>query len=165
MRAARKRENESVLPAKSALSIASYIQHNNRFTNMVTAWKPHTPRGIYAPLSTYSHAIEVPATARILESSGQLPVRADGTWPDGIEAQTQLVWENISAILESAGMGFEHLVRVKTFLLQREHIAAYSRVRSNFLGDCRPASTLILVSGFTRAEWLVEVEITAAKLE
>jgi 2-iminobutanoate/2-iminopropanoate deaminase len=132
---------------------------------MKTLWKTHTPESIYAPLSTYNHAIEVPPGARILESSGQLPVRVDGTWPDGIAAQTQLVWQNIVAILQSANMDAEHVVRVKTFLLHREHLPEYSRVRSSFLGDCRPASTLILVSGFTRPEWLVEVEITAAKLD
>jgi 2-iminobutanoate/2-iminopropanoate deaminase len=132
---------------------------------MKTVWKAHTPSAIYAPLSAYNHAIEVPPGARILESSGQLPVRVDGTWPDGIAAQTKLVWENIIAILRSADMGTEHLVRVKTFLLHREHIAEYSRVRSTFLNECRPASTLILVSGFTRPEWLVEVEITAARVD
>jgi 2-iminobutanoate/2-iminopropanoate deaminase len=132
---------------------------------MKTLWKPHTPAEIYAPLSTYNHAIELPPGARILESSGQLPVRPDGSWPDGIAAQTELVWQNVVAILKSADMGVEHLVRVKTFLIHREHMAEYSRVRSTFLGDCRPASTLILVSGFTRAEWLVEVEITAAKID
>jgi 2-iminobutanoate/2-iminopropanoate deaminase len=111
----------------------SHRQHdptNNRFNIMATQWKPHSPASIYAPLSAYQHAIEVPPGARILESSGQLPVRLDGTWPDGIAAQTQLVWHNVHAILESAEMGFEHLVRVKTFLLHREHIAEYSRVRS-----------------------------------
>lgn len=132
---------------------------------MKTLWKPHTPAEIYAPLSTYNHAIELPPGARILESSGQLPVRPDGSWPDDIAAQTELVWQNVVAILKSADMGVEHLVRVKTFLIHREHMAEYSRVRSTFLGDCRPASTLILVSGFTRPEWLVEVEITAAKLD
>ena len=132
---------------------------------MKTLWKPHTPAEIYAPLSTYNHAIELPPGARILESSGQLPVRSDGSWPDGIAAQTELVWQNVVAILKSADMGVEHLVRVKTFLIHREHMAEYSRVRSTFLGDCRPASTLILVSGFTRPEWLVEVEITAAKID
>lgn len=132
---------------------------------MKTLWKPHTPPQIYAPLSTYNHAIEFPPGARILESSGQLPVRADGSWPDDIAAQTELVWQNVVAILKSADMGVEHLVRVKTFLIHREHMAEYSRVRSTFLGDCRPASTLILVSGFTRPEWLVEVEITAAKID
>jgi 2-iminobutanoate/2-iminopropanoate deaminase len=132
---------------------------------MKTLWKPHTPPQIYAPLSTYNHAIELPPGARILESSGQLPVRPDGSWPEGIAAQTKLVWENIVAILASAEMTVEHLVRVKTFLIQREHIAEYSRVRSMFLGDCLPASTLIMVSGFTRPEWLVEVEVTAARMD
>ncbi|TAG00160.1 MAG: RidA family protein [Betaproteobacteria bacterium] len=132
---------------------------------MATHWKSHTPPSIYKPLSTYNHAIELPPGARILESSGQLPVRVDGSWPDGIAAQTQLVWENVLAILQSADMGVEHLVRVKTFLIHREHMAEYSRVRSGFLGDCRPASTLLIVSGFTRPEWLVEVEITAAKVD
>jgi 2-iminobutanoate/2-iminopropanoate deaminase len=142
---------------------------SNRFCNctrtMPTLHKPHTPPTIYTPLSTYNHGIEIPPGARMLVSSGQLPVRADGTWPDGIAAQTQLVWQNVLAILQSADMSVEHLVRVKTYLIHREHMAEYSRVRSTFLGGCRPASTLLLVSGFTRPEWLVEVEITAAKVD
>ena len=55
----------------------------------------------------------------------------------------------------------EDIVRINAFVTQREHMRAYMAVRDRYVGDPPPASTLVIVSGFTRPEFLVEVEVTA----
>jgi enamine deaminase RidA (YjgF/YER057c/UK114 family) len=62
-------------------------------------------------------------------------------------------------------MGPGDVVRINAFVTDRAHMAAYMTVRDAWLaGSARkPASTLVIVSGFTRPEFLVEVEVTAAK--
>jgi enamine deaminase RidA (YjgF/YER057c/UK114 family) len=42
---------------------------------------------------------------------------------------------------------------------------AYMRVRDRYVTEPLPASTLVIVSGFTRPEFLVEIEATAAKVD
>ena len=44
----------------------------------------------------------------------------------------------------------------------REHLKGYMAVRDQFIGDPPPASTLMIVSGFSRPEFLVEIEVIAA---
>jgi enamine deaminase RidA (YjgF/YER057c/UK114 family) len=62
-------------------------------------------------------------------------------------------------------MGPADVVRITAFVTERAHMAAYMAARDEWLtGVARlPASTLVIVSGFTRPEFLVEVEMTAAR--
>ena len=54
------------------------------------------------------------------------------------------------------------MVRINAFVSGREHLKGYMAVRDNYIADPPPASTLMVVSGFSRPEFLVEVEIIAA---
>ena len=121
------------------------------------------PAAVAPPGGRYTHAIEVPASARLLYISGQIGAAADGAVPSGIVAQTENCWRNILAILADAGMGIADLVKVTIFLTREEDIAAYREARDRIIGDARPASTLVVCSRLVRPEWLVEVEAVAAK--
>jgi enamine deaminase RidA (YjgF/YER057c/UK114 family) len=121
------------------------------------------PAAVAPPGGRYSHAVEVPASARLLYISGQIGAAADGAVPSGIVAQTENCWRNILAILADAGMGIADLVKVTIFLTREEDIAAYREARDRIIGDARPASTLVVCSRLVRPEWLVEVEAVAAK--
>src|SRR5277367_6150266 len=77
--------------------------------------KVYNPPAVHAA-ATYSHGIEVPPNARWLHISGQIGIGPDGKMKDGIEAQTQQVWENIKAVLAAAGMGIGDLVKITTYL-------------------------------------------------
>jgi enamine deaminase RidA (YjgF/YER057c/UK114 family) len=123
-----------------------------------------TPTALPAPLARYSHAIEVPPGARLLFCSGQLGIRPDGGVPDGAEAQADLIFDALERLLAEAGMGLGDLVRLNAFVTAREHVAAYMRVRDRRVATPPPASTLVIVAGFTREEFKVEVEAVAAKL-
>ena len=123
----------------------------------------HNPRSIAAPIGTYSHGIEVPPGARWLYVAGQIGVRPDGSVPASIEEQTELVWQNILAVLADAGMGIGDVVKITSFLTRHENFQRFAQVRARFLGSHRPASTLLVISSLARPEFLVEVEAIAAK--
>jgi len=124
--------------------------------------KIHNPPSVF-PGSTYSHGIEVPANARWLYVSGQVGAAKDGKPREGIEAQTDQAWENLKAILASAGMSMENVVKITTYLVDENHIEGYRKGRAKHLGDFRPASTLVVVKRLAIPAWLVEVEAVAAK--
>lgn len=127
--------------------------------------KAITAPEIHPPFSNYSHAIDVPANARLLVCSGQLGINANGVIPvDGI-AQVQLCFENIGAILRAGNMDFENIIRLNTFVTDRDIWEDYMRVRDEFICDPHPASTLMMVSGFTREEFRIEIEALAAKAD
>ncbi len=123
----------------------------------------HNPKTVAPPGGRYSHAIEVPPSARWLHISGQIGTAPDGTVPAGIAAQVENVWRNLTAILADAGMGIADLVKVTVFLTRDQDIAAYREARDRIIGDTRPASTLVVISRLVRPDLLVEVEAVAAK--
>ncbi len=125
--------------------------------------KPVTPSDIHPPFARYSHGVEVPAGHRLVFCSGQLGIGLDETIPPDAEGQTRLCFENIRSILAAAGMTLSDIVRINAFVSGREHLAGYMKTRDQFFHDPPPASTLMIVSGFAREAFVVEVEVVAAK--
>ena len=121
-----------------------------------------TPPAIRPPFGRYSYGVEIPPGSRILYCSGQLGVAPDDHVPPGIEEQTHLCFRNIAEVLKEAGLTFADVVRINSFVVSREHLKGYMSVRDLYIGDPAPASTLMIVSGFSRPEFLVEVEVIAA---
>lgn len=118
--------------------------------------------GLAPPFSNYSHAVEVPAGSRLLVCSGQLGMRADGSIPNDTAEQAKICFDNISIILAEAGMELSDVVRINAYVTDREHMAPYMDVRNALFPAPYPASTLMIVSGFTRPEFTVEIEVIAA---
>jgi enamine deaminase RidA (YjgF/YER057c/UK114 family) len=125
--------------------------------------RQHNPKTVAPPLSRYSHAVEVPAGVRMLHVSGQVGVRPDGTLARGAEAQLEQAWRNLLAILEEAGMGVEHIVKVTAFLTPGVEMRAYRTVRDRILGGAAPASTLVVVAGLASDDYLCEIEAIAGR--
>jgi enamine deaminase RidA (YjgF/YER057c/UK114 family) len=125
--------------------------------------KRSNPDGVRPPGGLYCHSVEVAAGARWLYIAGQTGVAADGSVPDGIEAQAGIAWSSIETILAASDMGMEDVVWMKTFLTRREDRDGYQKVRAKYMGDVRPASTFLIVSGLANPDFLVEVEAVAAK--
>ena len=124
--------------------------------------RPLAPKNIRSPFARYSHAIEVAAASRLVFVSGQLGVNPDDTVPRTVEEQAERCFQNIAAILAEAALGLADIVRIDAFVTAREHMKGYMSVRDRLVGDPPPASTLMIVSGFTRPEFLVEIEVVAA---
>jgi enamine deaminase RidA (YjgF/YER057c/UK114 family) len=120
------------------------------------------PQSIRPPFARYSHGMEVPVGHKLVFCSGQLGALPDGTIPDGVEAQAEQCFRNIAAVLGEAALTLADIVRINAYVSAREHMAGYMAVRDRMVGTPPPASTLMIVSGFTRPEFLVEVEVVAA---
>ena len=126
--------------------------------------KTINPVSLAPPFAKYSHGVEVRAGMRMLFCSGQLGIEATGHVPAGAEAQADLCFAAIKAMLAEAGMDMGDLVRLNAYVTGKEHLAAYMRSRDRHVATPPPASTLMIVSGFARPEFFVEVEAVAAKL-
>lgn len=129
--------------------------------------RPLTPTTIAAPLARYAHGILLPAGARIIRTSGQLGLAADGTVPDSVADQAVICFANIRAILAEGGMGVGDICHISAWLTDRADLSAYMAARDAFLdgSDVLPASTLLLVAGFSRPEFKVEVEVMAGSVQ
>lgn len=127
--------------------------------------KPLNPAAIRAPFARYSHGAAVPAGQRLVFCSGQLGIAADGTIPEGTKEQADLCFANIAAILAEAGMTLANLVRINAYVSDRAHMKGYMESRDAHVGTPPPASTLMIVSGFTLPEFKVEIEVVAAAPE
>jgi 2-iminobutanoate/2-iminopropanoate deaminase len=112
------------------------------------------------PTTGYSQALEVTGHTRTLFVSGQIPVGADGTVPEGFEAQCRLAWRNVVAQLEAAGMTLDNLVMHRTYLADRNYTTLNRSVRSEVLGSRETALTVVIAGIFDEA-WLLEIEAVA----
>jgi enamine deaminase RidA (YjgF/YER057c/UK114 family) len=126
---------------------------------------PINPPSVRRPFGLYNHGLSVPAGARLLVTSGQLGLTTEDAIPASVEDQAVLCFEAIGSILKEGDMSFEDVIRISAFVTRREDFAPYMTVRDRYTGAIKPVSTLIIVSGFTRPEFLVEVEVTAAKID
>ena len=113
--------------------------------------------------ASYSAAVEVAAPKRWLFVSGQVGRDADRNIPDGIEAQAEIAWHNLVAILTEGDMTVDDIAETTLYLVRREDNAGYDRVRAKWLGNRRPASTKIYVSGLSDPRMLCEIQAVAAK--
>lgn len=127
-------------------------------TGKTTVYAPAT---VSPPSGGYSHAVEVAAGARMLFVSGQIPEQPDGVVPAGFEAQCEVAWRNVLAVLAAADMEAADLVKVTTFLTHADQVEANSRIRRRMIGDARPALTVVIVQTL-QPTWLLEIEAVAA---
>lgn len=128
---------------------------------MKPKFKICNPDTIRAPFGNYVHGISVPSDSAFLFTSGQLGTSKDDATPDSAEAQARICFQNIEKILSENNFTFRDVVKVSAFVTDRDYFPAYMSVRDEFIKQA-VASTLIVVNGFTRPEFKVEVEIIAA---
>jgi enamine deaminase RidA (YjgF/YER057c/UK114 family) len=110
----------------------------------------------------YAHGVEVPSAARTMFVSGQVGTDRDGKLADGgFEGQCHQAIMNVGAVLASARMTLENIVKVTVFLTRREDLIGLRSVRADHLAVA-PAVTVVIVAGLHDPEWLVEIEAIAA---
>jgi 2-iminobutanoate/2-iminopropanoate deaminase len=115
-----------------------------------------------APIASggYAQAIEVRGTQRVLYISGQIPVDRHAAVPPAFSDQCRLVWANIEAQLRASDMSLDNLVKVTTFLSDRQWGDENGAVRRDILGPRTPALTVIITGIYDEA-WLLEIEAIA----
>ena len=121
------------------------------------------PESIHPPIGMYAHGVEVPENAKLTYIAGQIGIDFEGNVPDDFSAQADLAWRNCLAVLEHNGLRIRDVVKITHFLTTAANIPAYKEVRAKYLGEERPASTLLIVAGLADPRLLVEVEMIAAK--
>ena len=122
-----------------------------------------SPDTIAPPVANYAHGVLTTGMASMLHTAGVVPIRPDGTVPDGVSEQAEVVWTNILAILGEAGMTANDVVAISTFVVAGEDLGAVMAARDRALDRHRAASTLVPVPALARPEWLVEISVVAAR--
>jgi 2-iminobutanoate/2-iminopropanoate deaminase len=112
--------------------------------------------------SSYAQAHEVPASARVLYISGQIPEAEDDSVPKDFRAQCRLTWANIEKQLKAADMTLQNLVKITVFLSDRKYRRENYEVRAEVLGKTVSPAMTIIITGIYDEAWLLEIEAIAA---
>ena len=97
--------------------------------------------------------VHVSATAPIMSDGGQPPAGAYG--------QTRRALEIVLAALHEAGASAAGVVRTRLYLTPAADAEGACRAHAEVFADVRPATGVIVVSGFLDPRWLVEIEVDA----
>ncbi len=117
------------------------------------------PSTIHQPAG-YTHVVKSGNTVFIagqvaMDKNGQVVGEGD------IEAQTRQALANLEAAVTAAGGKKEDILSITTYILDRDDLPGLRKARGNFFGDNPPASTLLVISGLARPEFLIEIEARA----
>jgi len=134
---------------------------------MASMTKAHNPSSVWTVpqgfRTIYSHATELPAGMRMLFISGQFGVAPDGSLPAGFDEQVETAMNNVEALLASARMSKENLVKLNYYLTRPADAPALGDIRRSRWGSAEPpAVTAVVVSSLARPEYLIEIEAIAA---
>ncbi len=118
------------------------------------------------PVAPFSHAVE---TDGFIFVTGQMPTNPnapDAPLPDGIEAQTKRVVENLKIVLNGVDLGLEHIIMARIYLTEfyRDYDEMNEIWQSYFDPDKRPARTTIGVTGLA-LHALVEIDLVVKRPE
>ena len=117
--------------------------------------------GVYPTSPDYIHALEVRHPSRLLFVSGTMGLDQQGMAAADLEGQLELIWSNLRAILTSADMTVDNIVRLTSYLSNGAFMEANQNARLRALGGRAVPTTAIIVETL-RDDWLVEIEIIAA---
>jgi 2-iminobutanoate/2-iminopropanoate deaminase len=110
-----------------------------------------------APIGPYSQAVQF---GNMLYTSGQIainPTTGDLEIED-IKAETSLVMENLRAVLQAAGMNFEHVIKASIFVSDMHNFAAINQVYATYFNEATaPARETVEVANLPK---FVNVEIS-----
>jgi 2-iminobutanoate/2-iminopropanoate deaminase len=114
------------------------------------------------PVGPYSHVVEVDGWLFVTGQLATDPADDSRPLPEGIEAQTRKVFDNLSRALAGAGAGFEHVVCVRIFLteFERDYAAVNRLYVMYFPSDRLPARTTVGVTHLARGG-IVEIDMIA----
>ena len=148
------------IAAARAVPVAARAVATRRSSHAAVAVSEHR---LHPPFARYAHGTVVQPHSQLVFTSGTLGIHKDGSIPASAEDQARLALGNVLEILRAAGANEKNVVRINAFVSHRDHLPAYMKARDETMGGVPPtASTLMVVSGFARPEFLVEVEAIAA---
>ncbi len=96
--------------------------------------------------------------------AGQVGMRPDGSVPDSAEAQIELAFQRLGAILQHRGLGFEDLVELVSYHVRiDEQLTAFRAIKERYITRDFPAWTILGVASLARPNLLVEIKAVAAE--
>lgn len=113
-------------------------------------------------IGPYSQGI---MTEQLVFVSGQIPIDSStGKLIDkGIIEQTQLALDNLQAVLEAAGLNYNHVLKTEIYLKDMNHFQEVNRIYTErFSGSVKPARIVIEVSRLP-LDALIEIACIALK--
>ena len=119
------------------------------------------PTGVHSTAGVgYSH---VARAGNTLYLAGQIALDPGGilVGKGDVGVQTRQVYTNLRTILEELGGSFSDIVKMTTYLTDREHLDAFRRVRNEMFQAPFPPNTLLFVNGLAHPDYLVEIEAIA----
>jgi reactive intermediate/imine deaminase len=124
----------------------------------------HLLPGAPRPVAPFSHAVETDGWVFLTGQMPTDPAAPDAPLPEGIEAQTVRVMENLRLVLAGVGLGLEHVVQCRCYLtaFERDYAAFNATYRRFFPADRLPARTTIGVTALAVGA-LVEVDMLARR--
>lgn len=114
--------------------------------------------GAPAAIGPYVHAIRV---GDLLFTSGQIPLTRDGGMPEGIEAQTEQVFDNLAAVVAEAGASLDKVVKATVFCTDLGDFARLNAVYERRFGSHKPARSTVQVAALPRGA-SVEIELVVS---
>jgi 2-iminobutanoate/2-iminopropanoate deaminase len=120
--------------------------------------------GAPTPVAPFSHAAEADGWVFL---TGQMPTDpADDAapLPEGVEAQTRRVMDNLILVLDGLHLTLDHVVSVRIFLTEfkRDYAAMNTVYKAYFEPKPLPARTCVGVTGLAR-DALVEIDFVARR--
>lgn len=113
----------------------------------------------YEPVIGFSRAV---ADGHHVSVSGTAPIMPDGADPPSdAHGQAKRCFEIVLEALRRVNAGPEHVIRTRIFLVDAADWEEVGRAHGEVFANVRPASTMIVVSGFLDPAWRVEVEADA----
>lgn len=113
-----------------------------------------------AAIGPYSQAVMKNNTLFI---SGQLGIDPNtSNMPEGFEEQANLVFSNIKAILDAAGMGMTHIVKVTVYLKDMNNFALLNEIYARNFSAPYPAREAVQVARLPK-DGLVEISVIAMR--
>ena len=133
---------------------------SGRLPRMIAARQLISSGSPFEPRVGMSRAVRV---GRWVSVAGTAPLGADGATVGVGDAavQARRCLAIIEGALVQAGVALTDVVRTRIMLTRIEDWDAVSRVHGELFGDIRPATTIVQVTRFIDAEWLVEIEADA----
>ncbi len=111
-----------------------------------------------AAVGPYSQAIK---TETLIFASGQLGLEpSTGKLREGVEAQTEQVLANLTAVLAAAGASMVDVVKTTIFLVDMSHFATVNGIYATAFASPPPARSTVQVAALPLGG-LVEIEAIA----
>lgn len=120
---------------------------------LVSSGSPFEPEIGFSRAVRAGGHVAVAGTCAVMPDGGDPPADAYG--------QARRCLQIIAEALLEAGAGLDDVVRTRTFLRDAADWRDVGRAHGEFFGEVRPASTMLVVSGFLDPRWLVEIEADA----